>query len=536
MRTKLRLPRSNPARSLRAVFRNPNIKSNSMKLGIGNLVVLSLLAITCVPVAADDYHFHHEHVLGTSLHLAVSCDDKATASAIEQSVLQEIDRLNMVLSRWDDRSEFSAWQAGDVRTISDDLARVLRHADHWRNATSHAFDVRAEALTRLWQDAATLGHVPSDAQRQQLVAQLETAPYTLTGDAAVERNDNLPISVDGLAKGYILDQVCHLVQREYPDTSDFLINIGGDLRKLGNQPLEIAIENPNNAAEGAQPLQTFVVAQPMALATSGNYRRYFTVGDRQVSHILDPRTGLPAELTRSVTVVSTNAMDADALATSVSVLGPVDGLALIESLDDTECCVVTSSGKVVTSRGWPLRSLAAYSETLVVKEESSNAEQGLFVDFTIQRPKGGRYRRPYVAMWLEDSEGFPVKTEILWLQTEQPGPRWHRDLTRWYRNDRLRKTVENVNLIDTISGATRGPGEYKAHFDGTDNLDLPLPAGKYTLCLEVAREHGTYQIIREAIEWGEKPIAEKKLPGNVEVGSMTYRFVPVASPKNKEAS
>ncbi|MBA2117378.1 DUF2271 domain-containing protein [Bremerella alba] len=505
-----------------------------MTIRIGNLVVLSLMAAITAPVLAEDFHFHHEHVLGTSLHLAISCEGQAKAAAIEQDVLQEIDRLSAVLSRWDNRSELMAWQAGRTSSISKELATVLRRADHWRNATFHAFDVRAEATRRLWEDAAQKGTVPSDAQRQELVAQLKTPPYVFKYDSTIQRSDNLVISLDGLAKGYILDRVCDFIQRNYPNTNDFLINIGGDLRKLGDQPLEISIENPSHASEGAEPLQMFVIAQPIAMATSGNYRRYLTIGERRVSHILDPRTCLPAALTRSATVVSTEAIDADALATSVSVLGPVEGIALIETLENTECCVVTATGEVVTSNGWPLRTLAANTRQLVVKEDSPKAEQGLFVDFTIQRPQGGRYRRPYVAMWLEDADGFPVKTEVLWLQTEQPGPRWHRDLTRWYRNDRLRKTLENSDLIETISGATRGPGNYKAHFDGTDNLGKPLPVGQYTLCLEVAREHGTYQIIRETLNWSDQPIAEKKVKGNVEVGAMSYRFVPQTD-ANKEA-
>lgn len=506
-----------------------------MKLRFWNLFVLPLLGAIAAHASAADFHFHHEHVLGTSLHLAISCEDKAIASAVEQSVLQEIDRLNSVLTSWDNHSELMAWQSGRISSVSDELANVLQRANFWRSNTFNTFDVRAEAISRLWKNAVITGTAPSDSQRQNLVDQLATAPYAFKRDGTLERADNLAISLDALAKGYILDRVCALVQREYPDTTDFLINIGGDLRKLGNQPVEIAIENPRDAAEGTQPLQKFTVAESIAMATSGNYRRYLKLGERQFSHILDPRTGLPTELTCSVTVIGASAMDCDALATAVSVLGPIDGVALVETIPNTACCVVTTAGEIVTSSDWPLRSMQATPPQLVSKDETPSAQHGLFVDFTIQRAQGGRYRRPYVAMWLEDAEGFPVKTEILWLQTEQPGPRWHRDLTRWYRNDRLRRTVEDVDLIDTISGATRGPGEYKAHFDGTDNLDLPLAKGKYTLCLEVAREHGTYQIIREPIEWGDKPIEEKKLEGNVEVGSMSYRYVPRPA-EDKDAS
>ena len=90
----------------------------------------------------------------------------------------------------------------------------------------------------------------------------------------------------------------------------------------------------------------------------------------------------------------------------------------------------------------------------------------------------------------------------------------------------MRKVVEQSELIGTISGATRGPGEYKARFDGTDNDGKPLPDGDYVLCLEVAREHGTYQIIREPLELNGAAIAEKSLKSNIEVSSAAYKYEP----------
>lgn len=154
---------------------------------------------------------------------------------------------------------------------------------------------------------------------------------------------------------------------------------------------------------------------------------------------------------------------------------------------------------------------------------------GLHISFALNRPEGGQYRRPYVAVWIEDQENFPVKTGALWIQTEQPGPRWHRDLTRWYRNDRMRKVAEKTDLIDGISAATRGPGSYAAHFDGTDNAGQALKPGKYTLCLEVAREHGTYQIIRHEFVWGDQAIPQVSLDGNIEVSDVMISFNPMTN-------
>ncbi|MEM8912964.1 MAG: DUF2271 domain-containing protein [Planctomycetota bacterium] len=171
---------------------------------------------------------------------------------------------------------------------------------------------------------------------------------------------------------------------------------------------------------------------------------------------------------------------------------------------------------------------ALFADATQKNENASLGDPGLHVSFELNRPRGRVYRKPYVAVWLEDDDGFPVKTGVLWWMTEQPGPRWHRDLTRWYRNDRLRKSVEKTDLVDGISGATRGPGQYQTHFDGTDNAGKRLPNGKYFLCLEAAREKGTYKIIRHPFVWSDQPIASTELSGNLEISQASFSLVPLA--------
>lgn len=503
-----------------------------------SLICLSLLAVgVSGPIVnAEDFRFQHEHVLGTSLELIVAAPNQSAADKIERRVLHEIDRQAAIFSRYDAQSELMQWQAGQIASadLSAELVTVLKRAEHWRSVTDGAFDIRCGALTTLWENSARQGMVPSDQARQSMLSQLVRPPYQLSNSSQVDRLDTMAISLDGIAKGYILDAVCEMVQREFSSVRDFTINIGGDLRKLGDAPLEISVVDPRHTAESARPLEKFVATQPIAMATSGDYRRYLEIAGRRYSHIFDPRSGLPVGEVTSASVVAENAADADALATALCVLGPVEGLAVIENLTATECCLVMQDGRVVHSSGWPLHSQTAAPQMLVMLQEEKKQESGLWVDFSLVRPQGGRgYRRPYVAVWLEDTDGFPVKTAVLWMQTEQPGPRWHRDLTRWYRNDRLRQVVEETELIGTISGATRGPGNYDAYFDGTDNAGKPLKPGTYTLCLEVAREHGSYQLIREKIEWGEKPIAKKDLKENAEMDKISYRYVPAKKAEGK---
>ena len=219
-------------------------------------------------------------------------------------------------------------------------------------------------------------------------------------------------------------------------------------------------------------------------------------------------------------------MTADAASTAMSVLSVDESLRLAES-EELPCMIVLNDGAVVSSANWPQP--FGSTNTLASRwvDEDAKVRSGLTAHFTLSANKqGGRYRRPYVAIWLEDEEGFPVKTGLLWLKASNPGPRWHRDLTRWYRNDRIRKLTENIDLIKTISGATRGPGEYSVHFDGSDNSGKPLPAGRYMLCIEVAREHGTYQLLRDKFTWGDEAIKEKSLKPNAEISKASYSFLP----------
>lgn len=483
--------------------------------------------------SAEEYLFQHEHVLGTSLELRVHASSAELAEQAENAALKEIDRLAKILSRHDPASELMQWQSSTKqRSVSQDLLTVLTRAEKWRRLTGGAFDVRAGAFVELWRQSAQAQQLPAEEQRRQIAVTLTTAPWNIDAAGAIQRNDKLAISLDALGKGYILDAVCRKIQTDCPGVTGLVINIGGDLRKVGAAPVEIAIANPVDTSENAAPLMSFQQTGEIALATSGGYQRYFEIAGRKYTHLIDPRTGFPAEQIQSASVIAATAMDADTAATAVSVLGTTAGLALIESLEGFECLLLTNNGTVQASSGWPAGN-ADWQASLVAAEVNRNANEkstaGLNVDFTLKRPEGGRYRRPYVAVWLEDEDGFPVKTALLWMQTKQPGPRWHRDLTRWYRNDRFRKLAENKELIGTISAATRGPGQYQARFDGTDNQGKPLPHGKYTLYIEAVREHGTYQIIRKPVELRADPISKQGLEENVEIGNVSFEYIPWAT-------
>lgn len=489
--------------------------------------------------AESTFTFRHEHVLGTSLEIQVTADSAEIASAAEARVLAAIERLNRVFSTYDADSEFSRWQQtmNSAERVSPELHEVLAASERWTKLSRGAFQPGAEALSRVWAQAAKQNALPSVAELTAATKLANETHWTLSPDGAAIRRGDCPLSLNAIAKGAIVEWACQGACADEA-VKGLIVNLGGDLRVCGSAGRQVTIADPRNDAENAPPIGKIFVAN-RAVATSGDYRRGFTIAGKRYSHILDPRTGRPNTEVSSATIVAKSSADADALATICNVLPAAEGLALLDSLPEVDGLLITSDGKQHASAGWgelaapkPIRFTA-----LKVADDDKPAAKPelheLLVKFELDRPPGGRYHRPYVAVWLENADEFPVKTAVLWMQTKQPGPRWHRDLLRWYRRDLVRKEAEGAPLIGTVSAATRGPGEYSAMFDGLDDAGKPLKPGKYTLFIEAAREKGTYQLIRQPLELGADAIEETSLKGNVEVKAASYVYRPREAAESK---
>lgn len=147
----------------------------------------------------------------------------------------------------------------------------------------------------------------------------------------------------------------------------------------------------------------------------------------------------------------------------------------------------------------------------------------LAVNFEIGQPTGARYQRPYVAVWIEDKDGVPVRTLCLWVQNTGRGPRWIPDLKRWIRGERLRQLADGKDLVASVSSPTRMPGSYKLVWNGKDDQGEKVRQGAYSLCIEAAREHGTYQLIRKPITIGKQPF-RTALEGNIEITKAAVEY------------
>ena len=147
----------------------------------------------------------------------------------------------------------------------------------------------------------------------------------------------------------------------------------------------------------------------------------------------------------------------------------------------------------------------------------------LAVDLEIAPQEGFRYHRPYVAVWVEDANGRPVRTLSAWVNTSGRGPRYIRELRRWFSMERQQEDAGGPDLITTVSSATRLPGQYTVTWNGRDDRGNVVDQGNYRVFIEAAREHGSYQLMQQDLTLGAKPVAAD-LGSNEEIGRARVEY------------
>ena len=479
--------------------------------------------------------FHHEQVLGTSLELKVFGASHDQALKAEAAALAEIDRLAKILSSYDATSEVSRWlrTRDESVALSPELGRLLRLFDFWRVQSGGALDPAAAGVSSIWREAESRQQLPSTAERARAVAAIAQPHWRLDADASHATHlSDTPLVFNSLTKSFIIERAADAAMKAAAPAG-LVLNIGGDIVVRGKVREVIAIADPLSDAENATPLGRIVVTSG-AVATSGNYRRGFDILGHHYSHIVDPRTGLTAEEVLSATVVAPDATAAGALATSMCVVTP-DESARLAAQHGAEYLLVLRDGRRDSSPGWKnlqhtadghpsiAAKLFAAGLLLAALPAPSAPQEGagmeLVIELELKRINDARYRRPYVAVWIEDKDKFPVRTLALWYGK----PRWLPDLKIWMKGDQLRKLVDAMDLATTISSATRSAGKYTLKWDGKDDKGVPVKAGNYTIMIEAAREHGTYQLMKQEMEFTGAP-KQIKLKGNAEIEGVTLDY------------
>ena len=470
--------------------------------------------------------FNYENVLGTSLERRIEARGARDAERAVAAVRREIAREAAILSAWDSSSEFSQWIAttGQPVRLSPELFEMLSLFDLWRDRTGGAFDAAAEAVVRVWKAATQQGRKPSPAELRNAVDQVRQPHWVLDWSRqAATHLDHVPIALNSFAKSYIISRAADAALA-VSGVRSVVANIGGDLVIRGPRAEPVDIADPRCDAENCPPLDE-VEIRNRAIATSGNYRRGVDLAGRHYSHIVDPRTGLTADAIVSSTVVAPAAADAGAMATAFSVLQPEESRRIAASIPGTEFLLLTSSGERIATAGWAKLALpprassgAAFVPAAASPPNASDAPFDLTITLELA-PNGYFANRPYLAVWAEDSSRKPVRTIALWFNKDRYLP----DLRAWYRVAQSSSAQNAYRYAHSVSSATRSPGKYTLKWDGRDDSGKPVSASWYTIFIEAAREGGTYQLMRQAVDFSGAP-GKIDLKPNAEIASATLDY------------
>lgn len=481
---------------------------------------------------ATIYVSSFENVLGTSFEMKVSSVSEAQADKAEQIALDEIDRLSAILSTYDPSSEFSKWQKtnGVAVKVSPELFEVLSLFDKWGKATNGALDAAAGQAIQLWKNAEKKQQLPSPNELDNAIQVVKQPHWKL--DASSQTATHLsttPLVLNSFVKSYIINKVTRKVM-ELNGINAAIVNIGGDMLILGNLNENVSISNPRASAENDIPV-TSLNLSGKAIATSGDYRRGFAINGKWYSHIVDPRTARPVSAIISATVVSPSAVDAGALATAFNILSVNEAHSLAATIPGTEYLIITAAGEKIESDGWKSlenKKPVAIKKTTAIadpKQKSWKTDYEVAINLELMRFEG-RSRRPFVAIWVEDSKQQVVRTVALWFNK----PRWLPDLKEWFHKNKDRY-INGSTDVYSISSATRAAGAYTLKWDGKDDKGEYVKQDNYTIYIEVAREHGTYQLIKQDITCKNKAV-QFTLPANTEVNSASIEYRKIGTENN----
>lgn len=268
-----------------------------------------LIALLCLVLAAcgrTPLQEQQAYVFGTRVEVIVVSAEAETGRKAIAAVLREFDRLHRAYHAWQD-SELTALNdaiaAGKPHVVTPELADFIREAQAFSQQGDHLFDPGIGELIKLWgfQADEFEAKLPDAGALQAWLAQHPSiADLQLDGNTVTSRNRHVRLDFGGYLKGVALDRAAAILRAD--GINNALINIGGNILALGSKEgkkWRVGIQHPRQPG----PLATVSLNDGEAIGTSGDYQRFFELDGKRYAHLLDPRSGMPAEHTEAVTVL-----------------------------------------------------------------------------------------------------------------------------------------------------------------------------------------------------------------------------------------
>ncbi|MGF6495865.1 thiamine biosynthesis lipoprotein [Luteibacter sp. 621] len=304
-----------------------------------------LLWLMCFTASATDVRRFEGETMGTTWSVNAVLPPKADEAAIDRGIQAEVDRVVAQMSTYEadsDLSRFNRAPAGTWQTLPPEFYGVLRYALSLAKDSGGAYDPTVGPLVNLW------GFGPDKRPHDTPDAAAIATARARVGWQRIKLDDDghrafqpggVYVDLSSVAKGFGVDQVARFLDRA--GVASYLVEVGGELRAHGRKPdgtpWHIGIERPgaaSGAVDNVDEVGRIVSLTDKAIATSGDYRHFFETGGTFYSHHIDPRTGYPvAHTVASVSIVGDDCMHADSLGTTMTVLGPDEGMAYAKQHD-----------------------------------------------------------------------------------------------------------------------------------------------------------------------------------------------------------
>jgi thiamine biosynthesis lipoprotein len=330
-----------------------NSSSSPFKKG-GTVYLLLFFAFILIlhpsPSQSSNLFKYHQVAMGTAIEITLIGNDEEAANKAALQAFQEIKRIEALMSPWLDSSDVTRINrsAGvEWVHVSQETAEVIKRAKEISELSEGGFDITVGPLTKVWRKAREKKIPPSAEEVKEKLDLVNFKNIKIDQEGKVFlKKKGMAADLGGIAKGYGVDRAFNVLRSL--GYKNLIVNAGGDLRAGGsknNQPWSIGIQNPRKS----QNILTRISVSDMAVATSGDYEKFFIYQGKRYHHIFNPRDGFPPDGCQSVTILTKDCITADGLATAVFVLGPEKGYDLCQKLKGVECLIVDKEGKVILS-------------------------------------------------------------------------------------------------------------------------------------------------------------------------------------------
>jgi len=326
----------------------PSLREGVRGWAVG-LIVLFLIGFFIARYTGDELKTvkRTQILLGTVVEIQIRNTDEQKANDAITKAFVEIKRIDNLFTTYNEESPVWKLNNSDdsLFIVDEEIFDLMVLCDSLWRISDGSFDVAIESLIQVWGFDTKTPEVPNDYEIKSALNQSGWENIKLLDEKKILRKEKVGLNFGAIAKGYAVDRSIEVLIQS--GITEAFVNAGGEIKTLGNDWIA-GIQHPRNIKE----IITKIRLNGISVATSGDYENYFEKDGVRYHHILDPKTGYPAEGIQSVTVIHKNNAFADGIATAVFVMGKTKGLELIKSLNDTEVMIINDEGKIFYSSGF----------------------------------------------------------------------------------------------------------------------------------------------------------------------------------------